>query len=201
MATHSVTNQVPPLPEWNLLETDPGLGDALARWTTAGSADEVGQLAGLAGTDEWRDVADQADRHPPVLRTHTPRGERLDEVEFHPAWHRLLDVAVGAGLTAEPWTQPGNSGSHLRRAAGFYVWSQVEAGHLCPVSMTYAAVPALRASPALAAVWEPRLASRCYQPALAPGRVQARRARRDGHDREAGRLGRPRHHHPGRADR
>ena len=104
----------------------------------------------------------------PVLRTHSPTGERIDEVEFHPAWHQLMDTAVAHGLTALPWTEPEGTGAHVRRAAGFLVWSQVEAGHLCPVSMTYAAVPALRANPELAAAWVPKLASREYDFGLRP---------------------------------
>jgi len=89
-------------------------------------------------------------------------------VDFHPAWHRLLDTAVSHGLTAEPWTKPAGTGAHLRRAAGFVAWSQAEAGHGCPVSMTYAAVPALAASPELSAIWAPLLASREYDPGLRP---------------------------------
>ena len=115
-----------------------------------------------------RGWAEQADRITPVLRTHAPTGERIDEVEYHPAYHRLMEVAVGQGLTAEPWTRPAGQGAHARRAAGFVVWSQVDAGHLCPVSMTYAAVPALAAEPALAARWLPGLASRAYDPVLRP---------------------------------
>ena len=102
-----------------------------------------------------RQRADAADRVTPVLRTHAATGERIDEVEFHPAYHRLMEVAVGNGLTAEPWTRPADSAAHARRAAGFIVWSQVEAGHLCPVSMTYAAAPALATEPDVAARWMP----------------------------------------------
>ena len=116
----------------------------------------------------------EANTHPPVLRTHDRYGNRVDEVEFHPAWHELLQVAVGEGLHAAPWAPDAGTAAHLRRAAGFLVWSQVEAGHGCPVSMTYAAVPALRADPALAAEWEPRLRATSYDGR--PGR--ARRASR-----------------------
>ena len=91
---------------------------------------------------------------------------RVDEVDFHPAWHELLTVAVGHGLTAEPWTRPAGSGAHLRRAVGFVAWSQVEAGHGCPVSMTYAAAPALARDPEQSARWLPLLAARTYDPGL-----------------------------------
>ena len=173
MRTHVVTNVVPAPSGLHVLGCDPALAEAVERWVTphdpAGAAalDELGTLAGTAEVRAW---ADQADRLTPTLRTHAPTGERVDVVEFHPAYHRLMEVAVGAGLTAEPWTRPTGSGAHARRAAGFVVWSQVEAGHLCPVSMTYAAVPALAAEPAVAAGWVPGLASRAYDPQLRPHR-------------------------------
>lgn len=99
-----------------------------------------------------------ANENPPKLRTHDRYGNRIDEVEFHPSWHRLLGKGVSAGLTAA-WSRPGG---HVRRAAAFVVWTQVEAGNGCPLSMTHAAVPALRTDPALAAEWEPRLTSMVY---------------------------------------
>ncbi|OLB73482.1 MAG: DNA alkylation response protein [Actinobacteria bacterium 13_2_20CM_2_71_6] len=102
---------------------------------------------------------------PPVLRTHDRYGHRIDEVDFHPAWHELLDVAVGAGLAGACWADP-RPGSHVARAAGLVVWGAVEQGHTCPVSMTYAAVPALRTTPDLAKVYEPLLTSRAYDVGL-----------------------------------
>jgi putative acyl-CoA dehydrogenase len=102
-----------------------------------------------------------------VLRTHDRFGNRIDEVEFHPAWHRLMEVAVGHGLHALPWREP-RPGAHAARAAAFYVWSQVEGGHGCPVSMTYAAVPALRKQEDLAATWEPLMTTVDYDPGLRP---------------------------------
>ena len=124
--------------------------------------------ARLAGSPTAQAWADDADRQTPRLRTHRPTGERADQVDYHPAYHSLLGTAVANGLTAEPWTRPSGSGAHLRRAIGFVVWSQVEAGHGCPVSMTYAAAPALGHDPDLAARWVPRLASRDYEPELRP---------------------------------
>lgn len=113
----------------------------------------------------------QANENPPRLRTHDRYGRRIDEVEFHPAWHRLLGKGVSAGLTAA-WRRPGG---HVRRAAAFLMWTQVEAGNCCPLSMTHAAVPALRTDPELAAEWEPRLTSTVYDRALRrPGRSPAR---------------------------
>ena len=168
MATHTVTNQVPPLSRYDVFGTDPVLVEALDRWGDAADAPalhDLGERAGSAAAQEWGELAD---RNPPRLRTHSPTGERVDEVDYHPAYHHLLATAVGAGLTAEPWTRPPGSGAHLRRAIGFVVWSQVEAGHGCPVSMTYAAAPALRHDRALADRWVPRLASRVYEPRLHP---------------------------------
>jgi putative acyl-CoA dehydrogenase len=110
---------------------------------------------------EWGVLANE---NPPRLRTHDRYGHRIDEVDFHPSWHRLLGKGVSAGLTAA-WVRPGG---HVRRAAAFLVWTQVEAGNGCPLSMTHAAVPALRTDPALAAEWEPRLTSTIYDRALRP---------------------------------
>jgi putative acyl-CoA dehydrogenase len=166
--THAVTNQVPPLPEANTLTSQPALEEGLRRWADDAAYCEVEALGARAGSDEARVWAVQANEFEPRLRTHSPRGERIDEVEFHPAWHRLMDIAVRAGLTAEPWTAPAGTGQHVRRAAGFIAWSENEQGHLCPVSMTYAAAPALAASPTLAARWVPQLASRDYDFGLRP---------------------------------
>ncbi len=165
--THEVSNQPPPLAGWNLYEADPVLPDALAREGAGWSADPVRLLGGLAGTEEAIGWGVQADTNPPVLRTHDRYGHRVDEVEFHPAWHRLLATAVEHGLHALSW-RTARPGAHVARAASFYVWQQVEAGHGCPVSMTHAAVPALRAEPALAARWEPKLTALAYQPGLRP---------------------------------
>jgi putative acyl-CoA dehydrogenase len=166
--THTVTNQVPPLPETNTLTTQPALEEGLRRWADDAAYEEVKTLGARAGSDEARTWAVQANESEPRLRTHSPTGQRVDEVEFHPAWHQLMDVAVSAGLTAEPWTRPAGTGAHVRRAAGFIAWSENEQGHLCPVSMTYAAAPALAANPTLASRWVPLLASRAYEFGLRP---------------------------------
>lgn len=168
VSTHDVTNQVPALSGHSLLTTNPALEEGLRRWSSPAAYEDIASLGELAGRPEAQRAGELANLHTPVLRTHSPTGERLDEVEFHPSWHQLMDTAVAHGLTAAPWTEPQGSGAHVRRAAGFVVWSQVEAGHLCPVSMTYAAVPALAHNPALAAAWVPRLASREYDPGLRP---------------------------------
>ncbi len=126
----------------------------------------LGRSCGSAQVLEW---GAEANANPPRLRTHDRYGHRLDEVDFHPAWHRLLGKGVAAGLTAA-WNRPGG---HVRRAAAFLMWTQVEAGVGCPLSMTHAAVPALRADPALAAEWEPRLTSTVYDRGLRPAHLKA----------------------------
>ncbi len=105
--------------------------------------------------------------HKPVLRTHDSRGYRVDEVDFHPSWHALMTTAIGRGLHAAPWADS-RPGAHAARAAGFMVWTQAEAGHGCPVSMTYACVPALRHAPELAARYEPLLTATSYDFGLRP---------------------------------
>ncbi len=160
-------NQPPPLVDYNLFTADAPLREALEREGGAWAQDMVHELGRLAGTQQAIDWGFQANAHPPVLRSHDRFGNRIDEVEFHPAWHRLMEVAIGHGLHALPWREP-RTGAHAARAAAFYVWSQVEGGHGCPVSMTYAAVPALRQQPDLAATWEPLMSTLDYDPGLRP---------------------------------
>ena len=162
---HDVANQPPPLVNYNLFQADAPLREALEREGGAWAHDLVHELGRMAGTEEAIEWGFQANSNPPKLHTHDRFGNRIDEVEFHPAWHRLMEVAIGHGLHAMPWREP-RPGAHAARAAAFYVWSQVEGGHGCPVSMTYAAVPALRKQPDLAAHWEPRMASLEYDPGL-----------------------------------
>jgi putative acyl-CoA dehydrogenase len=163
-ATHEVTNQVPPLSGHDVA-ADPALLDALHRGGAGWAEAEVHELGRLAGLPETQDLARQANENPPVLRTHDRYGHRIDEVEFHPAWHRLMETAVGHGLHAAPWRDE-RPAAHLARAAKMFVWNQAEAGHGCPISMTYAAVPALRTTPELASRFEPLLASTEYDSGL-----------------------------------
>jgi putative acyl-CoA dehydrogenase len=162
----TVTNQAPPLVGYNVYVSDRALSEAVDRHADPACLDEVrreltdsGYAAGSIQAREWGRLANE---NPPRLRTHDRYGERIDEVEFHPSWHRLLGHSVTGGLT-NAWGRPSG---HVRRAAGFLMWTQAEAGHGCPLSMTHAAVPALRADPALAAEWEPRLTSSVYTPEL-----------------------------------
>ncbi|MFJ5772846.1 acyl-CoA dehydrogenase family protein [Streptomyces sp. NPDC093094] len=172
-STHTVTNQPPPLVGHDVFGTDRALVEAVGRHLGPDLLDEsleelsaLGRTSGSAQVQEWGVLANE---HPPRLRTHDRYGNRVDEVEFHPSWHRLLGKGVSAGLTSA-WSRPGG---HVRRAAAFLVWTQVEAGNGCPLSMTHAAVPALRTDPALAAEWEPRLTSTVYDRDLRPARLKA----------------------------
>src|SRR5499427_5438002 len=165
-ATHEVSNQVPPLAGYDVADDATLLaaaGREGAGWA-AGDLHTLGRMAGSAATGEQARLANE---HPPVLRSHDRWGNRIDEVEFHPAWHALMGTAVGHGLHAAPWAGQ-RPGAHVARAAKFYVWSQAEAGHGCPVSMTYAAIPALRHAPELAGRFEPLLTASRYDPGLRP---------------------------------
>ena len=165
--THEVLNQPPPLVDYDLFEADAPLREALEREGAAWAHDLVGEVGRLAGTPEAIAWGFEANANPPALRTHDRFGHRIDEVEFHPSWHRLMEEAIGRGLHSLPWRDP-RPGAHAARAAMFYLWSQVEAGHGCPVSMTYSVVPALRLQSDLAERWEPLLTSTHYDPGLRP---------------------------------
>ena len=158
-ATHEVLNQPPPLADFDAVATDQVLAEATAVF--GGDLDALGSLGRDAGSAQAWSWARQADTYTPELRTHDRYGNRVDEVEFHPAWHELMTTAVSHGLHATPWTSQ-RPAAHVERAAGFMTWYQVEAGHGCPISMTYAAVPALRVDPALAEQFVPGLASTTY---------------------------------------
>jgi putative acyl-CoA dehydrogenase len=165
-STHEVRNQVPPLTGYDVAD-DATLLAAAGREGAGWAADDLHVLGRLAGSAATGEQARLANEHPPVLRSHDRWGNRIDEVEFHPAWHALMSTAVGHGLHAAPWADQ-RPGAHVARAAKFYVWAQAEPGHGCPVSMTYAAIPALRHAPALAGRFEPILATPSYDPGLRP---------------------------------
>ncbi|MFD3810449.1 acyl-CoA dehydrogenase family protein [Rhodococcus sp. NPDC058639] len=159
-ATHIVSNQVPDLVPYSAAD-DRALIEGLHREGGSWAEDEVHELGALAGGVRAQDWGRLANEYPPVLHTHDRYGNRIDEVEFHPHWHDLMTVAVEHGLHGAPWRDP-RPGAHVARAAKFYVWGQADAGHMCPISMTYAAIPALRHNPALAAEYEPLLAAPHY---------------------------------------
>jgi putative acyl-CoA dehydrogenase len=162
--THEVTSQPPPLGGYDAAD-DKALLEALHREGAGWAEPDIQRLGRQAGSEQAQEWGRLANESPPRLRTHDRYGHRLDEVEFHPAWHELMRTAVTSGLHAAPW-QDDRPGAHVARAAGLYVWGQADAGHCCPVSMTYAIVPALRHAPDLARQYERLLAARAYDPGL-----------------------------------
>ncbi|MDX6323889.1 MAG: putative acyl-CoA dehydrogenase [Nocardioidaceae bacterium] len=163
MPTHEVVNQVPPL-EGHDTAQDAALLDGVRREGAGWAEDDLHELGRLAGSPEAQELGRLAERCHPRLETHDRYGHRVDRVAYVPAYHQLMRTAVEHGLHAAPWADP-RPGAHVARAAKFMVWN-VDAGHGCPISMTYASVPALRTSPALAQRFEPALTSREYDPDL-----------------------------------
>ncbi|HJW12620.1 MAG TPA: acyl-CoA dehydrogenase family protein, partial [Albitalea sp.] len=164
--THEVFNQPAPLTGYNLFEGNRPLRDAL-RFNAAGlDIAELSRLGATLGTGEMQVHARLANVHTPQLRTHDRFGHRTDVVEFHPSYHALMAAAVGAGLHGTPWA--GGAHEHVRRAAGFMLFTELEPSILCPISMTYAVTPALNGNPELAAEWGPRLTSRAYDARFVP---------------------------------
>jgi putative acyl-CoA dehydrogenase len=165
--THEVFNQVPPLEAYDVFSSDRPLSEAVDREGAAWARAELEDLGMLAGLSETQRLGRLANTYEPVLHTHDRYGHRIDEVEYHPAYHQLMETAVARGLHTGPWADP-RAGAHVARAAKVMVWYQVDAGHVCPVSMTYAVVPAIRHQPEIAATWEPMVFSTAYDPANRP---------------------------------
>ncbi|MCL4811492.1 MAG: isovaleryl-CoA dehydrogenase [Vicinamibacteraceae bacterium] len=170
--THEVVNVGRELEDYNLYAADLALREAVARegagWAEAG-LEAFGAAIGAAGYLEHGRLAN---RFPPELETHDRFGRRLDLVTFHPSYHALMTTAVEHGLHCSPWAEPG-PGAHVARAAKFYLHTQVEAGHGCPISMTFAVLPALRLQPDVAAEWEPRVCSRVYDARNVPAALKS----------------------------
>jgi putative acyl-CoA dehydrogenase len=165
--THEVTNQPPPLVDYNVYEADTVLVEATRREGADWAEERIAAVGAVAGSERIQALGAAANENPPKLRTHDRYGHRVDTVDFHPAWHELLGIAVEHELHSLPWKQPG-VGAHVARASAFICMSQAEAGIGCPISMTYSVIPALRVQPELAAEWEPRMLSNTYDPANAP---------------------------------
>ncbi|MFS3127712.1 acyl-CoA dehydrogenase family protein [Nocardioides sp. Bht2] len=161
---HLVLNQPPPHAPYDA-SADAALLEGLRREGAAWAEDDIRRLGRFAGTPEVQEWSDQANRFEPELRTVDRYGNRVDEVEFHPSWHNLMRVSVAEGLAGAAWTDQ-REGAHVARTAGYLAWGHSEAGHGCPITMTYAAIPALRHQPDLAAIYEPLIASRIYDPGL-----------------------------------
>ena len=165
--THEVSNQVAPFADINLFDCDPALREALLREGGAAEVDALHALGRQLGRAETLELARLANRNGPVLVNFDGNGRRIDEVEFHPAWHSLMALLIGHGAHASPWDS-GAPGAQVARAARYILFGQVENGSQCPVTMTYASVAALRLSPRLAARWLPKILSRVYDPRSLP---------------------------------
>ena len=164
-----VSNQPPPLEPYNLFASDIVLREAVKREQAGWADNKLTALGATLGEPETVQLGFDANKYTPSLRTLDRYGHRLDEVEFHPAWHALLGLALKAGLHSSPWAVP-KPGAHVARAAGTYMLNQIESGVYCPVAMTYGAVPALRHAPAIAAQWLPKIFSRDYDKRFIPVR-------------------------------
>jgi putative acyl-CoA dehydrogenase len=164
-STHEVFNQPEPLVDYNLFEGNRALRDALKLNAPQLDTAELSVLGAMLGSCDMQTHARLANVHTPQLRSHDRYGRRIDQVEFHPSYHALMSAAAQAGLHGTAWTQRGVS-PHVRRAAGFMLFTELEPSILCPISMTYAATPALRRNEAVYADWSPGLAQRAYDPAL-----------------------------------
>jgi putative acyl-CoA dehydrogenase len=170
-----VLNQPPPLQPINLFEADLALQEGLLREGGGWGVDRVREAGAVAGSVESLEHGRRAERNIPILRTHDRFGNRIDEVELDPSWHALLKGAVEREIHGLPWRSE-QPGAHVVRAALFTVWNNANGGVMCPVSMTYAAVPALRDSaPELAKEWEPRLTKPDYETGALAGMAMTER--------------------------
>jgi len=163
-STHEVTNQVPPLTGHDTADYAV-FEETLRREGATAALDELHEVGRHAGTAEAIALGDRAEAHPPVLHTHDRYGHRIDQVAYDPSYHRLMEISTGYGLHGTPWASD-DPHSHLVRAAKLSAWGPVDAGHQCPISMTYAVVPALRVDPELAAQYEPGLTAAGYDPSF-----------------------------------
>ncbi|WP_439574692.1 acyl-CoA dehydrogenase family protein [Phreatobacter sp.] len=167
LVTHEVTNQPPDFAGRNLYTSDPVLRDWARReggeWVDA----PLAALGADVGTEEVLQWGEEANRHPPELTVFDRYGRRIDEVRFHPSYHRLMDLAMGHRIHSIAWAED-RPGSHVAHAAMLALFTEAEQGTMCPISMTYASVPALRHNPAVAAEWVPKIVAGCYDAPLAP---------------------------------
>ncbi|HNQ11476.1 MAG TPA: acyl-CoA dehydrogenase family protein, partial [Giesbergeria sp.] len=165
--THQVENVSCELADYNMYAQDTALREAVQREGAAWADADLLRFGQLTGSAEYLEQGHLANKHQPELETHDRFGNRIDLVKFHPAYHRFMGTAIEHGLHSSPWTNP-RPGAHVARAAGNYLHTQVEAGHGCPITMTFAAIPALRLQPDLAALWEPKITARVYDPRNVP---------------------------------
>jgi len=165
--THEVINQPVELADYNLFDSDIALQEAVHREGAAWAAESLEAFGARAGSADYLEQGALANRNPPELDTHDRYGRRVDLVRFHPSYHALMKSAIEEGLHSSPWTDPGE-GAHVARAARSYMQTQVEAGHGCPITMTFASVPCLKGQPDLAEGWLPKIEARVYDPRNVP---------------------------------
>jgi putative acyl-CoA dehydrogenase len=161
-STHSVFNQTPPLLDYNLFASDSSLNEAVQREGAGSAVEELSAAGAELGTSALFEHARLANRFTPVLQTFNAQGERVDSIEFHPAWHALMRGIVSRGYHSAPWAAGTGSGAHTARAAGFLMQAQIESGTLCPTTMTYGAIAAMRHDAGLSRDWIPKLLARDY---------------------------------------
>jgi putative acyl-CoA dehydrogenase len=166
LATHDVTNQPPPLENLNLFEADAALNEAVGRTGGAQHRERLSAFGARAGSAETAQWAAEANVFPPRPKIFDPYGHRLDEVDFHPAYHALMKLGLGAGIAGAAWS--GMAAGHVLHAALEFLMAQAEPGVCCPMTMTYASVAALRHQPDVAAQWLPRILSCSYDPSSQP---------------------------------
>jgi putative acyl-CoA dehydrogenase len=167
MTTHQVFNQPPPLEDYDPLALDSALQEALRREGAAWAASSVAEFGCHVASREAIAWGFQANENPPLLKTHDRFGNRIDEVEFHPAWHELMGLSIAHGVHTGPWRDP-KPGAHVARAALMMLDAQNEFGHVCPISMTYSAFPTLQRQPELLEEWAPKLTSLEYDARFIP---------------------------------
>jgi putative acyl-CoA dehydrogenase len=162
-STHAIFNQTPPLNDYNLFASDTALQEAVVREGAGWAETELIQAGASLGSAENYEHARLANRHTPVLHNFNVEGERIDSVEFHPSWHSLMQGIAQRGYHSSPWSADGaKPGAHTARAAGYLLQAQIESGTLCPTTMTYGAIAAMRRDAWLARDWVPRLLAREY---------------------------------------
>ena len=165
--THEVFNQPVELVGANLYASDAALKEAVAREGASWASDALAAFGARAGSAEFLELGTLANKNPPELDTHDRYGRRVDLVRFHPSYHTLMKASIEDGLHSSPWTDP-REGAHVARAARSYMHTQVEAGHGCPITMTFAATPCLKLQGDLAAQWLPKVQARVYDPRNIP---------------------------------
>ncbi|MFE8070545.1 isovaleryl-CoA dehydrogenase [Marinobacteraceae bacterium S3BR75-40.1] len=165
--THEVTNHPPELENYNTFEGDQALQAAVETGKADWAKADLQRFGALTGRSDIIQLGFQANANKPTLETHDRFGNRIDRVDFHPAYHEVMKIAIEEGLHSSPWTDPG-PGAHVARAAKYYLHSQVEAAHCCPITMTFAAVPSLNKQPELAEKWLSKVTARHYDPRNVP---------------------------------